>query len=68
MKLTVRSLTREALSWYIEQDRWNWVEWVEMALDFMNKIGITLENSHDFIYIQISKKKPSESFRHYAIR
>ncbi|KAG5606629.1 hypothetical protein H5410_028121 [Solanum commersonii] len=38
MKLFMRSLTRETLSWYIEQDPRKWDEWVDMATNFMNSI------------------------------
>ncbi|KAK4721558.1 hypothetical protein R3W88_011791 [Solanum pinnatisectum] len=68
MKLFMRSLTGEALSWYIEQDPRKWVEWVDMATDFMNRFGFNIENAPDWFYIQNLKKKPSESFREYAIR
>ncbi|KAG5596956.1 hypothetical protein H5410_038188 [Solanum commersonii] len=37
MKLFMRSLTGEALSWYIEQNPRKWDEWVDMATDFMNR-------------------------------
>ncbi|KAK4736933.1 hypothetical protein R3W88_000630 [Solanum pinnatisectum] len=68
MKLFMRSLTGEALSWYIEQDPRKWVEWVDMATDFMNRFGFNIENAPDWFYIQNLRKKPSESFREYAIR
>ncbi|XP_049385795.1 uncharacterized protein LOC125849877 [Solanum stenotomum] len=68
MKLFMRSLTREALSWYIEQDPWKWDEWVDMATNFMKRFGFNVENAPDWFYIQNLKKKPSESFRDYAIR
>ncbi|KAK4733566.1 hypothetical protein R3W88_007827 [Solanum pinnatisectum] len=68
MKLFMRSLTGEALSWYIEQDPRKWVEWVDMATDFMNRFGFNIENAPDWFYIQTLRKKPSESFREYAIR
>ncbi|KAK4718123.1 hypothetical protein R3W88_016461 [Solanum pinnatisectum] len=57
MKLFMRSLTGEALSWYIEQDPRKWVEF-----------GFNIENAPDWFYIQNLRKKPSESFREYAIR
>ncbi|KAK4736956.1 hypothetical protein R3W88_000653 [Solanum pinnatisectum] len=68
MKSLMRSLTGEALSWYIEQDPRKWVEWVDIATDFMNRFGFNIENAPDWFYIQNLKKKPSESFREYAIR
>ena len=68
MKLFMRSLTREDLSWYIEQDLRKWVEWVDMATDIMNRFGLNIENAPDWFYIQNLKKKPSDSFREYAIR
>ena len=39
-----------------------------MATDFMNRFGFNIENAPDWFYIQNLKKKPSESFREYAIR
>ncbi|XP_069148037.1 uncharacterized protein [Solanum lycopersicum] len=68
MKLFMRSLTGEALSWYIEQDSRKWIKWVDMATDFMNRFGFNIKNAPDWFYIQNLKKKPSESFREYAIR
>ena len=68
MKLYMRSLIGEALSWYIEQDSRKWVEWVDMATDIMNRFGLNIENAPDWFYIQNLKKKPSESFRKYSIR
>lgn len=47
MKLFLRSLTVEALSWYIEQDPRKWVEWVDMEIDFMNMFGFIVENALD---------------------
>ncbi|KAH0748547.1 hypothetical protein KY290_027779 [Solanum tuberosum] len=45
-----------------------WVEWVNMATDFMNKFGFNVENASDWIYIQNLKKRLRESFWDYAIR
>lgn len=59
MKLFMRSLTGEALSWYIEQNPRKWDEWVDMATDFMNRFGFNVENAPDWFYIQNLKKKPS---------
>ncbi|KAG5617085.1 hypothetical protein H5410_016909 [Solanum commersonii] len=39
-----------------------------MGKDFMNRFGFNVENAPDWFYIQNLKKKPSESFRDYAIR
>ncbi|XP_049406209.1 uncharacterized protein LOC125869828 [Solanum stenotomum] len=58
----------ETLSWYIEQDPRKWVEWMDMATDFMNRFGFNIENAPDWFYIQNLKQKPNESFRDYAIR
>ncbi|KAG5608558.1 hypothetical protein H5410_019839 [Solanum commersonii] len=41
---------------------------MDMTMDFMNKFGFNVENAHNNFYIQNLKKKPSESFRDYAIR
>ncbi|KAG5586661.1 hypothetical protein H5410_047095 [Solanum commersonii] len=68
MKLFLKSLTRKALSWYIEQDPRKWVEWVDTATDFMKRFEFNVENAPDWFYIQNLKKKPSESIQDYAIR
>ncbi|KAG5601067.1 hypothetical protein H5410_032437 [Solanum commersonii] len=39
-----------------------------MATNFMNMFGFNVENAPDWFYIQNLKKKPSETFRDYAIR
>lgn len=58
----------ESLPWYFKQDPRKWVEWVDMTTNFMNMFCIYVENAPDWFYIQNLKKKPSESFRDYAIR
>uniref|UniRef100_A0A1S4CGL8 Retrotransposon gag domain-containing protein n=1 Tax=Nicotiana tabacum TaxID=4097 RepID=A0A1S4CGL8_TOBAC len=37
MKLFMRSLKGDALSWYISQDAKKWTSWVNMASDFMDR-------------------------------
>nr|XP_016451163.1 PREDICTED: uncharacterized protein LOC107775878 [Nicotiana tabacum] len=37
MKLFIRSLKGDALSWYISQDAKKWTSWVNMASDFMDR-------------------------------
>ncbi|XP_070057520.1 uncharacterized protein [Nicotiana tomentosiformis] len=66
MKLFMRSLIGDALSWYISQDPNKWVGWVSMASDFMDRFRFNTENAPDVFYIQNLKKKPTETFREYA--
>ena len=66
MKLFMRSLKGDALSWYISQDPKKWSNWVSMASDFMDRFRFNTENAPDVIYIQNLKKKPMETFREYA--
>ncbi|XP_070045408.1 uncharacterized protein [Nicotiana tomentosiformis] len=68
MKLFMRSLTGDALSWYISQNPKKWVSWVSMASDFMDRFRFNTENAPDVFYIQKLKKKPTETFREYATR
>ncbi|XP_070011035.1 uncharacterized protein [Nicotiana sylvestris] len=66
MKLFMRSLKGDALSWYISQDPKKWLNWVSMASDFMDKFRFNTENAPDVFYIQNLKKKPTKIFREYA--
>ncbi|XP_070050601.1 uncharacterized protein [Nicotiana tomentosiformis] len=68
MKLFMRSLTRDALSWYISQDPKKWISWVSMASDFLDRFRFNMKNTPDVFYIQNLKKKPAETFREYATR
>ncbi|XP_070054056.1 uncharacterized protein [Nicotiana tomentosiformis] len=68
MKLFMRSLTGDALSWYISQNIKKWINWVSMASDFMNRFRFNTENAPDVFYIHNLKKKPTETFREYATR
>nr|XP_033514432.1 uncharacterized protein LOC117279083 [Nicotiana tomentosiformis] len=47
MKLFIRSLTGEALTWYTRQDPMNWREWQDMAEDFMNPFQFNTKISPD---------------------
>ncbi|XP_070054834.1 uncharacterized protein [Nicotiana tomentosiformis] len=68
MKLFMQSLTGDALSWYISQNLKKWVNWVDMASNFIDRFGFNTENVPDVFYIQNLKKKPTETFREYATR
>ncbi|XP_070017520.1 uncharacterized protein [Nicotiana sylvestris] len=67
MKLFMRSLTGEALSWYISQNPKKWANWVSMASDFM-EFRFNMENTSNVFYIQNLKKKPTETLCEYATR
>ncbi|XP_070014461.1 uncharacterized protein [Nicotiana sylvestris] len=66
MKLFLRSLKGDALSWYISQDPKKWLNWVSMVSEFMDRFRFNTENAPDVFYIQNLKKKPTETFREYA--
>ncbi|XP_070039381.1 uncharacterized protein [Nicotiana tomentosiformis] len=66
MKLFMRSLTRDALSWYISQNPKKWVNWVSMTSNFMDRFRFNIENAPDIFYIQNLKMKTTETFREYA--
>lgn len=50
MKLFIRSLMGETLTWYIDQDAHKWSRWVDMASDFMDRFGFNTENEPDWYY------------------
>ncbi|XP_070036843.1 uncharacterized protein [Nicotiana tomentosiformis] len=66
MKLFMRSLTGDALSWYISQNPKKWSNWVSMVSDFMDKFSFNMEYAPNVFYIQNLKKKPTETFPEYA--
>ncbi|XP_070009847.1 uncharacterized protein [Nicotiana sylvestris] len=66
MKLFMRSLIGDALSWYISQNPKKWSNWVSMDSDFMDRFRFNTENAPDIFYIQNFKKKPTKTFREYA--
>jgi len=66
MKIFMRSLTEDSLSWYISQNPKKWVNWVSMASDFMDQFRFNTENAQDIFYIKNLTKKPTETFREYA--
>ncbi|XP_070039192.1 uncharacterized protein [Nicotiana tomentosiformis] len=68
MKLFMRSLTGDALYWYISQNPKKWVNWVSMASDFMDRFRFNTKNAPDVFYIQNLKKKQTETFRESATR
>ncbi|XP_070028825.1 uncharacterized protein [Nicotiana sylvestris] len=68
MKLFMRNLKGDVLSWYISQDPKKWSNWVGMASDFMDRFRFNTENALDVFYIQNLKKEPIEIFREYATR
>ncbi|XP_070050744.1 uncharacterized protein [Nicotiana tomentosiformis] len=68
MKLFMRSLTGDALSWYISQNPKKWINWVSMASDFMDWFRFNTENAPDVFYIQNLKKNRIETLCEYATR
>ncbi|XP_075095105.1 uncharacterized protein LOC142173417 [Nicotiana tabacum] len=68
MKLFIRRLTGEALTWYTRQDPRNRREWKDMAEDFMNHFRFNTEITPDRFNLLNLQKKPSESFQEYARR
>ncbi|KAH0669397.1 hypothetical protein KY289_023890 [Solanum tuberosum] len=68
MKLFIRSLIGDALTWYIEQDPKIWRNWSNMVEDFMERFRFNIEIVPDRPYLEKLKKKITETFREYAIR
>nr|XP_016436540.1 PREDICTED: uncharacterized protein LOC107762681 [Nicotiana tabacum] len=67
IKLFMRSLTGDALSWYIRNPK-KWVSWVSVASDFIDRFGFNTKNAPGIFYIQNLKNKPTKTFREYATR
>nr|XP_033512185.1 uncharacterized protein LOC117276891 [Nicotiana tomentosiformis] len=64
MKLFIRILTGEALTWYTRQDPRNWRTWLDMADEFINRFRFNTDITPSrFALVQ---KKPFESFQEYA--
>ncbi|XP_070041334.1 uncharacterized protein [Nicotiana tomentosiformis] len=68
IRLFMRSLTCDALSWYISQNPKKWVNLVIMVSDFMDRFKFNTKNTPYVFYIQNFKKKPTETFCEYATR
>ncbi|XP_070031813.1 uncharacterized protein [Nicotiana tomentosiformis] len=66
MKLFMRSLTKNALSWYISQNPKKWTNWVSIASNFMDIFRFNKENVPDVFYIQNLKNMLTETFCEYA--
>ncbi|XP_060211790.1 uncharacterized protein LOC132639355 [Lycium barbarum] len=63
MKLFIRSLSGEALTWYTRQDPRKWSDWQDMAGDFMNRFGFNTEITPDRFSLSNIQKKATESFQ-----
>ncbi|KAG5605390.1 hypothetical protein H5410_026882 [Solanum commersonii] len=68
MKLFIRSLSGETLTWYTRQDPRKWRDWQEMAEDFMNHFSFNIEITADRFSLANIQKKPLENFQEYTRR
>ncbi|XP_070040390.1 uncharacterized protein [Nicotiana tomentosiformis] len=68
MKMFMRRLTGNALSWYISQNTKKWVNWASMASDFMDQFRFNTKNAPNIFYIHNLKKDPTKTFCEYATR
>ncbi|XP_060185092.1 uncharacterized protein LOC132614615 [Lycium barbarum] len=68
MKLFIRSLSGETLTWYTQQDVRKWHGWSDMAQDFMDRFSFNTDITPDRVYMTKVTKKSTESFREYALR
>ncbi|XP_060175148.1 uncharacterized protein LOC132605892 [Lycium barbarum] len=68
MKLFIRSLSGEALTWYTQQDVRKWRGWSDMAQDFMDRFSFNTDITPDRVYMTKLTKKVAETFREYALR
>lgn len=66
MKIFMRSLTGEALTWYIEQDTKK-IQ-IDTMSDFMRRFGFNINNAPYWFCMYTLKKNLNNSFREYAIR
>ncbi|XP_070020396.1 uncharacterized protein [Nicotiana sylvestris] len=62
------SLIRIASEWYIDQDISRWHIWDDLARNFVKEFQYNIDIAPDRNSLTNLKKKPSESFREYAIK
>ncbi|XP_019239957.1 PREDICTED: uncharacterized protein LOC109219945 [Nicotiana attenuata] len=62
------SLTGIVLEWFIDQDVSHWHVWNDMAQDFFQQFQYNIDIVPDRSSLVNIKKKPTESFREYAIK
>ncbi|XP_070057951.1 uncharacterized protein [Nicotiana tomentosiformis] len=62
------SLTGIASEWFIDQDISHWHVWNDMAQDFVPQFQYNIDIVPDRYSLINIKKKPTESFREYAIK
>ncbi|XP_075096056.1 uncharacterized protein LOC142174182 [Nicotiana tabacum] len=62
------SLTRVASEWFLDQDTSRWYVWDDMAQAFVKQFQYNIDIAPDCNSLSNLKKKPSESFREYAIK
>ncbi|XP_060198907.1 uncharacterized protein LOC132627530 [Lycium barbarum] len=68
MKLFIRSLSGEALTWYTQQNVRKWRGWSDMAQDFMDRFSFNTDITPDRVYMTKLTRKSTETFREYALR
>ncbi|XP_049406297.1 uncharacterized protein LOC125869949 [Solanum stenotomum] len=66
MRLFIRSLSGEALTWYTRQHPRKWCDWQEMVEDFMTRFRFNIEITADRFSLANIQKKPSKNFQEYA--
>ncbi|XP_060200128.1 uncharacterized protein LOC132628360 [Lycium barbarum] len=62
------SLVGIASEWFIDQDISNWPTWDDMAGDFVRQFQYNIDIVPDRTSLASIRKKPTESFREYAIK
>ncbi|XP_070035090.1 uncharacterized protein [Nicotiana tomentosiformis] len=68
MAYSGESLTGIASEWFIDQDMSHWYVWNDMAQDFVQQFQYNMDIVPDHSSLVNTKKKPTESFREYAIK
>ncbi|XP_070017529.1 uncharacterized protein [Nicotiana sylvestris] len=62
------SLTGVASEWFLHEEPSRWYVWNDMAHAFVNHFQYNIDIASDRISLPNLKKKPSESFKEYAIK
>ncbi|XP_070012906.1 uncharacterized protein [Nicotiana sylvestris] len=62
------SLVGVASEWFIDQDISHWHVWDDMAQSFVKQFHYNIDIAPDHNSLSNMKKKPTESFREYAIK
>ncbi|KAK4736925.1 hypothetical protein R3W88_000622 [Solanum pinnatisectum] len=68
MRLFSRSLSGEALEWFISHETRQWPNWNALAKDFIERFAYNVEIVPNHYLLEKMKQKSNESYREFAYR